>query len=467
VDRVEDRPQDLTAPAAARAPVAIVGGGWAGCAAAVTLADAGVPVILFEAAPTLGGRARRVAHGGFVVDNGQHLMLGAYRETLALLRVVCGPEAALPVLRRPIAILPFASARGDALALAAPRAPGRLGLAIALLTARGLTWRERLANVRFMRALERTGYARPGGETVKKMLAPLPLRVVQGLWEPLCLASLNTPIATASAQVFANVLRAAFGTRGDDSDFVLPAVDLSAMFPERAARHLRARGGTSRLGERAQVVAAGRGGVTLAVGTPAAPCAAAAVIVAVGPHQLAAAFAPEALAAHPPLAGAIDALSTMAFEPIVTVYLGYARRIALPAPLSRLDDAPGQWIVDRPDALGAAVGKGNPAVAQVLSVVISASGPHMALPHDALVQAVDGQLRRLRSDIPPLAWSYVIAEKRATYACTPRRPRVAGPRLAPGVYVCGDYVDAEFPATLEAAVRSGIAAARAVIADAP
>ena len=81
--------------------------------------------------------------------------------------------------------------------------------------------------------------------------------------------------------------------------------------------------------------------------------------------------------------------------------------------------------------------------------------------------AVDGQLRRLRADIPPLAWSYVIAEKRATYACTPRRPRVAGPRLAPGVYVCGDYVDAEFPATLEAAVRSGIAAARAVIADAP
>ena len=65
--------------------VAVVGGGWAGCAAAVTLAEAGVRVTLFEQAKTLGGRARRVALDGIALDNGQHLLIGAYRQTLALM----------------------------------------------------------------------------------------------------------------------------------------------------------------------------------------------------------------------------------------------------------------------------------------------------------------------------------------------------------------------------------------------
>jgi len=101
----------------------------------------------------------------------------------------------------------------------------------------------------------------------------------------------------------------------------------------------------------------------------------------------------------------------------------------------------------------------------MLAVVISASGAHERLTHAALVAAADAQLRRLSPGLPPCAWSQVIAEQRATYACTPGRVRPAGPRLAPGLYLAGDYVDAEYPATLEAAVRSGLAAARALIAD--
>ncbi len=89
----------------------------------------------------------------------------------------------------------------------------------------------------------------------------------------------------------------------------------------------------------------------------------------------------------------------------------------------------------------------------------------MALPQDALARAVDAQLRRLRPALPACVWSQVVAEKRATYACTPGRARLAGPRLAPGVYLAGDYADVEFPATLEAAVRSGRAAAHALLAD--
>ncbi len=217
-----------------------------------------------------------------------------------------------------------------------------------------------------------------------------------------------------------------------------------------------------RTGERAQVVAAARAGVTVAAGDR--PVAASAAIVAVGPHQLRQAFAPEALAAHPPLPAAIDALAGLAYEPIATIWLGYATPLRLPAPMLRLDDAPGQWVFDRPDILARA-GPGAPRLAQLLAVVISASGPHTALAGDALAHTVDAQLRRLDPALPPCAWSQAIVEKRATYACTRGRPRPSGPRLAPGVYLAGDYVDADYPATLEAAVRSGIAAAGAVLGD--
>jgi len=445
-------------------PVAIIGGGWAGCAAAVALAAEEVPVVLYEAATVLGGRARCVERDGLRLDNGQHLLLGAYERTLELLARVHGEHAArAQFVRRPLAIVPFGAPRSDALTLLSRRAPGRLGLLVGLLSARGLSWRERIANLAWFRNIERAGFVRPAHETVAKMLSPLPSRVARLLWEPLCLASLNTPVASASAQVFANVLRAAFAGAGDASDFLLPATDLSTLFPDPAAQFVEAHGGSVRTGAHVQIVRASRNEVTLAVGGNAEM--ARSVIVAVGPHQLRQAFAAEALAQHPPLSAAIDALEMLAYEPIVTIWLGYAAAVAMPGPIARLDDAPGQWVVDRPDVLYSASTADHPPLAQLLAVVISASGPHMASPHAELARAVDAQLRRLQPALPPCVWSQVIAEKRATYACTPRRARPAGVRLAPGIYLAGDYVDAEYPSTLEAAVRSGNAAAEAVRGD--
>ena len=458
-----DRVEDVARGVAGGAPVAIVGGGWAGCAAAVTLADAGVAATLYEAAPVLGGRARRVDRDGLPLDNGQHILLGAYEETLALVARVHGETPArAQFVRRPMTMMPFSPFQPGALTVVARRAPGRLGLLVGLLAARGLSLSECIANLAWFRRLERDGFARPPRETVARMLAPLPPRVAGLLWEPLCIAALNTPVAHASAQVFANVLRVAFGGGGDASDFVLPANDLSAIFPEAAMRYCAARGGLHRTGARAQIVASARDGVTVAVDGHAQRASAA--IVAVGPHQLRQAFAAEALAAHPPLPAAIDVLAALAYEPIVTIWLGYGAKVTMPGPIARLDDAPGQWVFDRPDVLARAQAP-RAALAQMLAVVVSANGPHMAQPQDALARAVDAQLRRLQPALPACVWSQVVAEKRATYACTPGRARLAGPRLAPGLYAAGDYADVEFPATLEAAVRSGRAAAHALLAD--
>ena len=440
---MDDRPQ-----------VAVIGGGYAGCAAAASLAAEGVRCLLFEAAPVLGGRGRRVDRDGFRLDNGQHLMLGAYEATWRLFDVV---RAQRNVVRRPLAIAPFSPKLPDPLTLQARRAPGRLGLLIGLLATRGLTWGERLANLAWFRAIERAGFARPRGETVAQLLAPLPPRVAKLLWEPLNLAALNTPAESASAQVFANVLKASFARHGDDSDFVLPATDLSDLFPEQAARYIGEQGGTVVLATRARLASASAASATVVAGDRAHDVRAS--IVAVGPHQLYEAFTPELLRGRMDIEARVAALGAMQYEPIVTIWLAYPSRVDMPGPIARLDDAPGQWVIDRPDV---AAGRD---VSQVLAVVISASGAHMAMAHEDLAGATDAQLRRLVPTMPPCTWSFVIAEKRATYACTPDRPRAGGPRFAPGIYLAGDYVNEEFPATLEAAVRSGVAAAEAALAD--
>jgi monoamine oxidase len=100
-----------------------------------------------------------------------------------------------------------------------------------------------------------------------------------------------------------------------------------------------------------------------------------------------------------------------------------------------------------------------------MAVVISGGGPHDALDQGTLASKVEAQLRRLAPDLPATTFSRVIAERRATYACTPGLARPAGGRVGRGVYLAGDYTDPVFPATLEAATRSGVAAAQALIAD--
>ncbi len=441
------------------ARVAIIGGGWSGCAAAVTLAGAGIPVTLFEQAKTLGGRARRVTLDGVAVDNGQHLLVGAYRETLGLLARVHGPDRAAALFHRlPLTLRPFGATPSNRIGLSAWSAPAPLHAIGALLTARGLRWNERRAVVAGFVRLARTGFRRPAGETVAQCFADTPHRAFTAVWEPLCLAALNTAPERASAQMFAHVLRATFTGTARHSNFLVPAADLSACFPDAAQRYIENRDGIVRRGATVRSIAPDDSGVAVDTGGETERFAAA--IVAVGPHHLAAAIGTTTArdeAWRAPLAqvGRFD------YESITTIYLGFAGRVPFPVPLMRLDDAPGQWLFDRTAALG---GRGQHGAQTLAAVVISASGPHDALDHGTLGAKIVAQLRRLEPGLPPVAWSRVIAERRATYACTPDLARPSPGRVASHVYLAGDYTDPEFPATLEAACRSGIAAAGALIA---
>lgn len=429
------------------AGVAVVGGGYAGFAAAVTLAAAGRQVVVFEAARTLGGRGRRVDAFGTHVDNGAHILLGAYRQTLALLRDVHGPGAEHELLDRRRLVLE----QPGVFRLRTPGLPAPWHLAAGLLTMRGVSRQERLRTVGFVRRLQRDKFTCAPELTVAVLLADQPAATVSMLWAPLCLAALNTPIATASAQIFLSVLRLSFTGTSRDSDLLLPRVDLSTLFPDAAAAFVTDRGGEIRMGTSVAAIASDATGVGITSGYAEERFAAS--VIAVGPHQLARLFPPPAITGA--VAHALALIARFAYEPITTVYLQYPNALGLTLPMLKLDGHPGQWVFDR----GALDGP-----AGLASVVISTESAHARIAHDTLAQAVDAQLRRVWPQLPAPVWTQVIAERRATYACTAGLQRPQAAPLGPHLYLAGDYTDPELPATLEAATRSGVAAARLLLA---
>jgi squalene-associated FAD-dependent desaturase len=400
--------------------VAVVGAGYAGMAAAVTLAERGVPVTVFEATNVPGGRARRVQSQGHELDNGQHILIGAYTALFGMMRTVGVPEAS--VLRVPLDIRYVRRFRFRRIGL-----PGSLGLAAGLLSARGLSLSERLAAARFIARLRRARFALPADIPVTEFLARHGQAgaAAHYLWRPLCVSALNTPPELASARVFLAVLRDTLGGAAEASDLVLPRVDLSRLFPEPACEYVRGKGGEIRLQSPVKDLAALRQSFDR-------------VILAVGPHQLKT-LLPEA--------------PDYSYQPIYTCYLQYAAGVRLPFPMLGLADGVVQWVFDRGALLGE---KGR------LACVISAQGDHQQMGLDALAERCHAELAAVLPGLAKPEWSRVIAEKRATITCVPGAKPAPAPRA--GVHYAGDYTDGEYPPTLEAAVRSGIRAAGLAIA---
>lgn len=418
--------------------LAIVGAGWAGLAAAVSATRSGHAVVLFEAARTPGGRARTVGvalpdGATALLDNGQHILIGAYVETLALMEAVgVDPRAAL--LRLPLVLR---DPQGQGLAL--PAWPAPWDAVAGILAARGWSWGDRLSLLRAAVAWKLAGFRCAPALSVAELTRGLTPRVREGMIEPLCVSALNTPADRASAQVFLRVLRdALFGAGHGDwggSNLLLPRQDLGRLFPEAATAWLQVQGAEVRLGERVQQLRPREGGwdvdgerfdgVLLATPAP----------------EAARLLDDSGIVAPDWIASA----QSLQHEAIATVYATGGPR--LDAPMLALHSgsgAPAQFVFDR-GQLGGPVG--------LLAFVVSASPREKeALEADVVAQAaaLGWQVRPLRT----------IVEKRATFACVPglRRPPQA---ILPGLLACGDYVEGPYPATLEGAVRSGLAAGQA------
>ncbi|MBI3935579.1 MAG: FAD-dependent oxidoreductase [Betaproteobacteria bacterium] len=423
--------------------VAVIGGGYAGMAAAVTLAERRVPVTVFEAAKTLGGRARRVDYQDIALDNGLHILIGAYRETLRLIALVHGGLPARLLLR-----LPLTWIVAGHFALKSVPLPAPLHLLWALLAARGAPLQERRRAVRFARAMRAASFALGTDVTVARLLADHRQgpTITRHLWRRLCVSALNTPPETASAQVFLNVLRDGLAGGRADSDILLSRVDLSTLFPEQAARHVISRGGEVVTGRTVEAVRRTDGGFAVSAGNETLPFSH--VICALPPHR-----AQSLISRLPELAEATDLIARFEYQPIYSIYLQYPHAVCLPAPMVGLSSGLTHWVFDRQALCGQ---RG------LLAAVISAGGPHQALPQEELAQRVHRELEQQVGGLGMPLWQRVIAEKRATFACTVglRRP----PHRTPleNFYLAGDYTASDYPATIEAAVRSGLACAELV-----
>jgi squalene-associated FAD-dependent desaturase len=425
--------------------VAIIGGGCAGLAAAATLAEHGVSVTVFEAAKQLGGRARGLNWKGKRLDNGQHILIGAYRDTLRLMQLA-GVDIDTALMRLPLQLIQHQQFKLRASA----RLPAPLHILSGLLRAQGLGHRERLAALRLMVALRLCGFRLKQDETLGAFLARhrQPERVTRWLWEPLCLAALNTPVAQASAQVFLNVLRDSFSKTKNDSHLLLPRVDLSGLLIEPLARFIQAHRGEIRLGTTVTAIRQRDEGFSVECTEEQQYFSH--VVAAVSPFRLR-----DLTAQLPQLAQSARQCASYDYQPIYSVYVQYPDSVRLPFPMIGLTGGHAQWVLDR----GSLDGQSG-----LLAVVISADGPHQALTQEALAEEVMRELANAFPALPQPLWHKVIAEKRATFACTPNLERPAQRTDLANFYLAGDYTAGDYPATIEGAVRSGIACAGLILA---
>lgn len=414
----------------------MVGGGWAGLAAAVEAVRLGNSVTLFEMAPQLGGRARGVHISDVTIDNGQHLLIGAYVDTLALLGSL-GVDPHQAFVRTPLRIC---YPDGAGLRLSAGGAP-TLAFASAVLRQRGWRMQERVALLAASAGWALRGFRCDPALTVAALTAGLPSAIREDLIDPLCVAALNTPATDASAGVFLRVLKDALFSGRGSADLLIPRISLSALLPDPSQRWLQRAGAQVRLRHRVESLVV-QGDLWVVEGESF-------------DRVVLAATATEAarlsLAIEP---GWSRSAAALCHEPIITTYLSSAGACLPEAMLALRSDAraPAQFVFDR-GQLGGPKG--------LFAFVVSGAGKWLDRGIEVTAQATIEQAHEalgahLRG---PLQLVQTITEKRATFGCTPNLVRPAM-TIAPGLHAAGDYLAGPYPATLEGAVRSGLTAVR-------
>jgi squalene-associated FAD-dependent desaturase len=431
--------------------VAVIGAGWAGATAALTLARAGIHVTAFEANSIAGGRARVVEKSGHLFDNGQHLLLGAYARSLAMIDSLHAAHSAhdAPYLRLPL-MLQSAPNTSLPLSLAAPNLPAPIHLLAAIIGAKGFSFTEKLAAAWWAARHLRDGSI-SAAATVSQVIEKQPARVRRLLWEPLCVAALNTPPDVASASVFVEVLKRSFMGDARGSDLIIPRVNLTALLPEPALKVVRSMGGEVWPSTYVTSVATTKSGATVRLRDESTQ-AFDFVIMATGPQHL-----PRLLSEVPAALEVVERTRTLTYEPITTLHFDFSYRDLgqnHQVPMHMLDGSPGQWVFWHSLANGH----------WRASVVISVD--HRAGSESCLISETLSQLRRSYR-LPTPLWQFVVTEKRATYSCTPSQCQILTdiPRQIGRLVFAGDWCVSELPATLEAAVISGERAAQIIILE--
>ena len=428
--------------------IAVVGAGWAGLSAAVCATQAGHQVTLFEASRYWGGRARSLALQGneaVTVDNGQHILIGAYHQCLRMMKSV-GVQEETALWRLPLQLI-----KPDGTGLALTHLPFPINLLWGIASAKGWTWADKWCLMQKAFEWQRQKFTCDSLLSVSDVCQGLTPNLMQDLIEPLCVAALNTPAHEASGAIFLRVMKDALLGPSGSADLLLPRQDLGQVFPNAAVQWLQKEKVNCNLGVRIENLTFHENSTPRwQVNDDRFDH----VVVATTPNEAARLIAPF---------NAIWAEQTqeIKYAAIATVYVQAPVHVQLPHPMLALissNQAPAQFVFDRGLICTQAATPG------LLAFVASAVQVNKAKLEEQVMQQAHELLRTLGysgqghdQELGKLEIRQTVVEKRATFACTPSLQRPAN-NPHPGLTVCGDYIEGPYPATLEGAVMSGIRA---------
>jgi squalene-associated FAD-dependent desaturase len=419
----------------------IIGGGWSGLTAAVKLSQQGHPVHIVESAKHFGGRARSVEWQDKSIDNGQHIIIGAYKQMLAMMQLVgVDPET---VFNRLTINLSIYDTEFSPLHLSAEgKLPWPWSLAWNVLRSAGFSGLKHLIVLQHSipKLLKKDDI------TVLEWLeqGKQPKRLIKQLWEPLCLATLNTSTDQASAHVMAHVLRDSLGQDQNSADLLIPRCALGELFPESALKFIAQHGGEVSKQTRIAEIVTEDGEVQGAITTKGRFIDANNIIIATAPDQ-----ASQLLASH-------VRFPRPRQNPITTVYLQYPEHCRLPKPMLGMTGTTSHWLFDR-----------SPQHPGLISVIISADGEHEQLSKQELIELISEEVHLQVPELPKEALdAYVVREKRATFMCTVtnHKQRLQCQTAIQGLFLAGDYIANNYPATIEGAVMNGQRCAEYILA---
>lgn len=428
--------------------VVVVGGGLAGMASALECADAGADVTLLEARPRLGGATFSIQRDGIWMDNGQHVFLrccNAYRGFLDRLGVTYQTT-----LQNRMSI-PVIAPGGRVARLQRSRLPPPLHLLPALARFSFLTPRDRIGIARAVRPLSQLDLADPGLDRrtfgdwlVEHAQSPA---AIEALWDLIVLPTVNLPAREASLALAAKVFQTGLLENAGAGDLGYAAVPLQQLHGDAAERALADAGTEVRTRTRVEAIEPGSTGFSVSFDGSGAE--ADAVVLAV-PHEDAAVLLPEGAL---PFAHELGYLGA---SPIVNLHVVYDRRVT-DLPFAAGYASPVQWVFDRTH--GSQLDSG-----QYLAVSLSCAREYVGYRVDELkaqfVPALEEVFPEARS--ARVEQFFVTREQRATFRQGPGtavlRPRAR--TAVRGLYLAGAWTDTGWPATMEGAVRSGLAAAR-------
>jgi squalene-associated FAD-dependent desaturase len=445
--------------------VAVIGAGLAGLAAACELADSGHAVTVLERRPWAGGKTYSFVDGetGETVDNGQHIFMGCTTAYVAFLEKL----GTLGLTKRQRRLrVPVFDTNGRRSDLWAAGLPAPLHLLPSFAVYRHLSAAEKARIAGALPALLR---ADQRAKDVEEQTFETWLRrhgqkdaEIDRFWNLIVLPTLNCDCAAASAVQALFVFREGFLRSAHSAAIGLATVGLSELHVQPALQYIRRRGGDVRA--RAQVTALSVGGASaMALQLANGACERFDAYVAALPPRQLLAILPDPLKTQPPFA----ALAEIQYDPIVNLHFWFD------APVAAFDFAAFtgselQWVFNR-SRIERKPGAQARDSHERLTVSLSNAHRYLGESRRALEQRFLPEMHRLlpRSRAARLLHFTAIKEPEATFRPAPgiRRPGPVTP--IENLFLAGAYTATDWPATMESAVRSGLAAAAAVAARAP